>query len=174
MAFAALYADDASIVTAEVKAAKAATSLPRIVTVLKSLHREQAIELAATDDDQKTRASVNDISSHAVSLMNDALSASGTKVQTISTQAQAVQQTTDRNGTVHTRQHGLDANSTSVLKQVISEAQQIESASKDLDTLTNTSNTAVLQSQAKQIEDNANNLLITNWRATETTTASRR
>jgi hypothetical protein len=171
-AFVALYADERITVSANVKTATSATSLAPIVSALKSLHRVQSLEIAATGSDVDTHGAVKDVQAHATSLLTSALSTIAAQVQQISVQAHALVQNTDSSGVVHTRQAGLSDAAISSLKQAISQAQRISDAATDLATLADASDTSGVTAQAKGVSDQANALLATNWSASETTSGA--
>lgn len=168
-AFLALYADERITLSANVKTATSATSLPPIVSALKSLHRVQSLEIAATGSDVDTHGAVEDIQAHAISLLTSALSTIATQVQQISGQAHLLVQNTDSSGAVHTRQAGLSDFAISSLKHAISQAQRLADAASILGDLADKSDTSGVTTQAKAVSDQANALLTTDWSATETT-----
>jgi hypothetical protein len=172
-AFVAIYADQSALATGTVKSASNATSLPPILTALKSLHRLQSLEMAANGSNQSTRKSVKALTSHAATLIGDALTTMSAQVQDISNRAHAtVQMNGNGNGNgggiggpQRNAHRGLDSDSASTLKQIVWDCQRISGAITDLTALSDDAEITAITLRVKSVSDQANDLLNTNWQA---------
>ena len=134
-AFKALYEGERAAAKAKVAAAAKSKTLPPVATAMKAVAPLRDLELAATDKDDETAATLADLTKRAHKLMADGLDDMAKRTERIADRAnETVLVPVRRNGRVQERERrrGLDNNQVRELKNVIDTCRQVIASCEDL------------------------------------------
>jgi hypothetical protein len=161
-AFTALLNDELTAVSPKLKAAKAATAMPPIIEVARTLGDLRALELAGSGADAQVKKIGGDIGDRAHSLIDDALKQMNQRVEECWRQGSRRRYQQNRDGTIGDQLYGmmgLTSVETNDLKSIIGTLEKVVPVSADLADVTGATNLQGDAGEAKRLLARANEVL---------------
>jgi hypothetical protein len=161
-AFAALLNDELAAAAPKVKAAKAATALPPIIDVARTLGDLRAVELAAGGGDEQVKTIGLDLGKQAHALIDDALRQMNRRVEECWRQGSRRRYQRNRDGTIGDQLYGmmgLTSVQTNDLKDAIATLEQVAPVARDLADASGASSLQADAAEAHRLLDRAKEVL---------------